>query len=95
MPHTAASAATRATATNAIRHGLPPVTCHTWADDGEVVVDVTDGGHWRPEDLAGFLPPNLRERTGFGLWGVRMLCPLVQLRTGPAGTKIRLRVRTA
>ena len=84
--------ATTEVATNAIRHGLPPVVCRTWADDDDLVVDVTDGGHWRPEGLPGFLPPNPLIRAGFGLWGVRMLCPLVQLRTGPAGTDIRLRV---
>jgi hypothetical protein len=84
--------ATTEVATNAIRHGLPPVTCRTWADGEDLVVDVTDGGHWRPEGLPGFLPPNPLIRAGFGLWGVRMLCPLVQLRTGPAGTDIRLRV---
>ncbi|GLY77306.1 sensor histidine kinase [Actinoallomurus iriomotensis] len=86
--------ATTEVATNAIRHGLPPVTCRTWADNGDVVVDVTDGGHWTPEGLPGFLPPDPFVRAGFGLWGVRMLCPLVQLRTGPGGTDIRLRVRT-
>jgi anti-sigma regulatory factor (Ser/Thr protein kinase) len=84
--------ATTEVATNAIRHGLPPVTCRTWTDDGDLVVDVTDGGHWQPEGLPGFLPPDPLVRAGFGLWGVRMLCPLVQLRTGPAGTDIRLRV---
>jgi anti-sigma regulatory factor (Ser/Thr protein kinase) len=84
--------ATTEVATNAIRHGLPPVTCRTWADDGDLVVDVTDGGHWEPEGLPGFLPPDPLVRAGFGLWGVRMLCPLVQLRTGPGGTDIRLRV---
>jgi anti-sigma regulatory factor (Ser/Thr protein kinase) len=86
--------ATTEVATNAIRHGLPPVICRTWADDGDLVVDVTDGGHWRPEDMPGFLPPDPLIRAGFGLWGVRMLCPLVQLRTGPNGTAIRLRVPT-
>jgi anti-sigma regulatory factor (Ser/Thr protein kinase) len=84
--------ATTEVATNAIRHGLPPVTCRIWTDDGDLVVDVTDGGHWQPEGLPGFLPPDPLVRAGFGLWGVRMLCPLVQLRTGPAGTDIRLRV---
>ena len=84
--------ATTEVATNAIRHGLPPVTCRTWADGDDLVVDVTDGGHWQPEGLPGFLPPNPLIRAGFGLWGVRMLCPLVQLRTGPTGTDIRLRV---
>jgi anti-sigma regulatory factor (Ser/Thr protein kinase) len=86
--------ATTEVATNAIRHGLPPVVCRTWADDGDLVVDITDGGNWRPDGQPGFLPPDPFLRSGFGLWGVRMLCPLVQLRTGPNGTDIRLRVHT-
>ncbi|MDN3351692.1 sensor histidine kinase [Actinomadura sp. DC4] len=84
--------ATTEIATNAIRHGLPPVTCRTWAEGNDLVVDVSDGGHWQPEGLPGFLPPDPMVRAGFGLWGVRMLCPLVQLRTGPTGTDVRLRV---
>jgi anti-sigma regulatory factor (Ser/Thr protein kinase) len=84
--------ATTEVATNAIRHGLPPVTCRTWADGEDVVVNVTDGGHWEPAGQPGFLPPDPPLRAGFGLWGVRMLCPLVELRTGPSGTDVRIRV---
>jgi anti-sigma regulatory factor (Ser/Thr protein kinase) len=84
--------ATTEVATNAIRHGLPPVTCRVWAEDGDLVVDVSDGGHWQSDGIPGFLPPDPHERTGFGLWGVRMLCPLVQIRTGPSGTTVRLHV---
>jgi anti-sigma regulatory factor (Ser/Thr protein kinase) len=86
--------ATTEVATNAILHGLPPVTCRIWTDNGDLVVDVTDGGNWQPDGLPGFLPPDPLLRVGFGLWGVRMLCPLVQLRTGPDGTDVRLRVHT-
>lgn len=79
-------------ATNAIRHGVPPITCRLWDDDGDLVVDVTDAGLWEPDAVPGFLPPDPVSRSGFGLWGVRMLCPLVQLRTGAVGTTVRLRV---
>jgi anti-sigma regulatory factor (Ser/Thr protein kinase) len=78
-------------ATNAVRHGLPPVGCRLWAEDGDVVIQVTDAGCWEPPPLSGFLPPDMAA-TGFGLWAVRMLCPLVQLRSGPEGTTVRLRV---
>lgn len=84
--------ATTEVASNAVRHGLPPVTCRVWAEDGHLVVEVADTGHWRTGTAPGFLPPDPLERRGFGLWGVRMLCPLVQIRPGPAGTVVRLRV---
>jgi anti-sigma regulatory factor (Ser/Thr protein kinase) len=79
-------------ATNAIRHGLPPVECRMWAEADDLVVDVTEEGAWQPDDVPGFIPPDPAARSGFGLWGVRMLCALVQIRTGQPGTAIRLRV---
>lgn len=84
--------ATTEVVTNAIRHGRPPVACHVWRQDDDVVVDVTDAGWWRPDPVPGFTPPDPRSLSGFGLWGVRMLCALMQLRTGPEGTTVRLRV---
>jgi anti-sigma regulatory factor (Ser/Thr protein kinase) len=79
-------------ATNAVRHGRAPVTCRMWTDEDDLVVEVTDGGRWTPAAMTGFLPPD-QGTSGFGLWAVRMLCPLVQLRTGATGTVVRLRVR--
>jgi anti-sigma regulatory factor (Ser/Thr protein kinase) len=84
--------ATTEVATNALRHGAPPVTCRIWAEADDLVVDVTDGGQWSPGTAPGFLPPDPADGSGFGLWGVRMLCPLVQIRTSVAGTTVRLRV---
>lgn len=79
-------------ATNAVRHGRPPVACRLWTDGDDLVVEITDGGRWSPPTMTGFLPPD-QGMSGFGLWAVRMLCPLVQLRTGVDGTLVRLRVR--
>jgi anti-sigma regulatory factor (Ser/Thr protein kinase) len=86
--------ATTEVATNALRHGAPPATCRVWAEAGDLVVDVSDGGHWHPGAAPGFLPPD-PTGSGFGLWGVRMLCPLVQIRTSVVGTTVRLRVPLA
>ena len=82
--------ATTEVATNAVRHGGAPVTCHVWAEGADLVVEVTDTGPWAPPSAPGFMPPD-PSSSGFGLWGVRMLCPLVQLRTGGPGTTVRLR----
>jgi anti-sigma regulatory factor (Ser/Thr protein kinase) len=78
-------------ATNAVHHGALPITCRVWGEGDDLVVEVTDAGIWEPATAPGFLPADLTA-PGFGLWGVRMLCPLVQLRTGDAGTTVRLRV---
>lgn len=84
--------ATTEVVTNGIRHGRPPVGCQMWADGDDMVVDVTDAGSWCPADVPGYLPPDSAARSGFGLWGTRMLCSLVQIRTGVPGTDVRLRV---
>jgi anti-sigma regulatory factor (Ser/Thr protein kinase) len=79
-------------ATNAIRHGRAPVRCRMWSEGDDLVVDVTDQGSWRPDGVPGFIPPDPAVRSGLGLWGVRMLCALVQIRTCQPGTQVRLHV---
>lgn len=77
-------------ATNAIRHGRAPVSLRAWSDNG-VVCEITDGGHWQPEEFLSWVPPESALKSGFGIWGVGMLCDTVQVRTGPKGTAVRLR----
>ncbi|MGI8329027.1 anti-sigma factor RsbA family regulatory protein [Actinomadura scrupuli] len=77
---------------NAIKHGSPPMELRLWGEDDFVVCEVVDFGHWRPDGLVGFLPPE--PGTGFeGLWGARMLVDAVHVRTGWSGTVVRLRTR--
>ncbi|HEY7484288.1 MAG TPA: sensor histidine kinase [Streptosporangiaceae bacterium] len=80
-------------ATNAVKHGTPPMAVRMWAADGDLICEVADCGYWRPGDLLGFLPPASAAAGGFGLWGVRMLTDLVQIRTSWDGTVVRLRVK--
>ncbi|MFF9409546.1 anti-sigma factor RsbA family regulatory protein [Streptomyces anandii] len=77
-------------ATNAVRHGHPPVTLRAWPDNG-LVCEITDSGHWEPEEFLSWVPPRSALKSGFGIWGVGMLCDTVQVRTGPKGTAVRLR----
>jgi anti-sigma regulatory factor (Ser/Thr protein kinase) len=77
---------------NAVKHGTPPMELRLWAEDAVMVCEVVDFGHWRPEGLIGFLPPD--PGTGFdGLWGARMLVDAVHVRAGWSGTVVRLRTR--
>ncbi|QFG24329.1 sensor histidine kinase [Actinomadura sp. WMMB 499] len=85
--------------TNAERHGAPPIVLRMWTDVAHgapaFVCEVADSGRWPPDAGHGLVPPR-RDEAGtcgrFGLWAVRLLCTLVQIRTGPAGTVVRLRL---
>jgi MEDS: MEthanogen/methylotroph, DcmR Sensory domain/Histidine kinase-like ATPase domain len=87
--------------TNAVRHGAPPIVLTMWTDldDRSLVCQVTDHGRWEAGADAGLLPPHGADRAGadvpgrFGLWAVRLLCSVVQIRTGEHGTTVRLRLR--
>ncbi len=87
--------------TNALRHGEPPIALRVWTrvDAGErsLVCEVTDAGSWRDGSGYGLIPPRPDRRTAaqgrFGLWAVRLLCSLVQIRTGEAGTTVRMWLR--
>ncbi len=80
-------------ATNALFHGAPPVVARVWREEDALLCEVSDRGHWRPEEChgPGWLPPGLAESPRLGLWAVRMLCAMVQIRTGQQGTQVRIR----
>ncbi|WP_067483228.1 sensor histidine kinase [Actinomadura hibisca] len=77
--------------TNAMRHGEPPVVLRMWVEPGELVCEVGDAGSWRGGPDVGLVPPHAGVGR-FGLWAVRLLCSLVQIRTGE-GTTVRMRLR--
>jgi anti-sigma regulatory factor (Ser/Thr protein kinase) len=60
-----------------------------WSDVDALVVEVSDRGQVR-NPLAGRIRPDLGAGDGRGLWLVNQLCDLVQLRSGPGGTTVRL-----
>ena len=73
--------------------------CHTsasgmlriWHTAQEVICQVSDRG-WITDPLAGRVHRPAEEH-GQGLWVVNQECDLVELRSGPAGTTIRLHMR--
>jgi hypothetical protein len=79
-------------ATTAIRRGSAPAALRMWTDNGDLVSEISGHGHWYPDALWGFTPPADSE-PAFGLWGVRMLCDVVQMQADTDGTVIRLRTR--
>ncbi|MEU4328399.1 sensor histidine kinase [Nonomuraea dietziae] len=76
-------------ATNAVEHGGGHGRIRMWIDGDVVVCDVTDPGHL-DTPIPGYLPPDPAAPRGHGLWVVRQLCELLEIRTGLPGTQIRL-----
>ena len=60
-----------------------------WAEPGEVVCEVDDGGRIT-DPLAGRSHPHPLDERGRGLWLINELCDLSQLRSGPQGTTVRV-----
>ena len=79
--------------TNSICHGEGRARVSVWTEDRAVVCEVRDRG-WIRDPLAGLVAPRPDMITGRGLWLVNQLCDLVQLRSSPAGTTLRLHIDT-
>lgn len=80
-------------AANTLRHTRGGGALHIWHTEDEVLCQIQDTG-WITDPLAGRTrrPPDER---GHGLWVVNQMCDLAELRTGKAGTTIRLHMRLA
>ncbi|MFI1994490.1 anti-sigma factor RsbA family regulatory protein [Actinoplanes sp. NPDC020271] len=77
--------------TNALIHGLAPVTVRAWTGPGRVVVTVTDAGPGPRAPYAGLLPADRPAGSGgLGLWISHQVCAFVGMHRGPAGFTIRL-----
>jgi anti-sigma regulatory factor (Ser/Thr protein kinase) len=76
-------------ATNTIRHTHGGGVLSVWRVRGVVICQVDDSGHIH-DPLAGRRTPPRDAEGGIGLWAVNQLCDLVEVRTGDAGTTIRV-----
>ena len=85
--------ATHEVATNSIRHAGGEGVLRVWHDFDTVICEVSDRGRI-DKPLAGRARPDLDgRRGGWGLWLANQLCDLVQLRTLPDGSVVRLHLR--
>jgi anti-sigma regulatory factor (Ser/Thr protein kinase) len=78
-------------AANTICHTGGGGVLHIWHTPEEVVCQLQDSG-WIADPLAGRARTGPDDR-GHGLWLVNQVCDLVELRSGPGGTTIRLHMR--
>ncbi len=78
-------------AANTLSHTRSDGMLHVWHDEREIFCQVHDGG-WIADPLAGRLR-RTPESHGHGLFLVNHVCDLVEMRTGRAGTTVRLHMR--
>lgn len=79
-------------ACNSLLHGGGAGVLRIWTQDDALVCEVSDAGVIR-SPLIGRLRPTLEQPGGRGVWMANHLCDLVQVRSGPAGTVVRLHAR--
>lgn len=79
---------------NSVRHGGGGGTLQMWREDDALLVEVRDAGHIE-QPLAGRTRPGLQEPAGRGLWLVNHLCDLVQIRSAPSGSTVRVHMHLA
>jgi anti-sigma regulatory factor (Ser/Thr protein kinase) len=60
-----------------------------WPDNGHMVCEVRDRGYIKDE-LVGRRRPDVTQMRGRGIWLANQVSDLVQLRTGPSGTRVRI-----
>jgi anti-sigma regulatory factor (Ser/Thr protein kinase) len=80
-------------ATNSLRHGGGTGTIRIWREGDTLIYEVRDGGHIHDQPLLGRQRPTVEQVGGRGLWLANQLCDLVQIRSSPAGTTVRLQMR--
>jgi anti-sigma regulatory factor (Ser/Thr protein kinase) len=79
-------------ATNSLRHGGGAGAARIWREDGWLVCEVRDRGSI-VDPLVGRRAPGTDDVCGRGLWLANHLADLVQLRSSPEGTTVRVLAR--
>jgi anti-sigma regulatory factor (Ser/Thr protein kinase) len=78
---------------NTLAHTGGPGTLTIWVANGEIICQVEDTGQISDPLVGTRRPDPAAYERGAGLWVVNQLCDLVQMRTGPGGTTIRVHMR--
>ena len=74
---------------NSIRFGGGRGTLTLWREGGSLICDVSDNGHIT-DLLVGRVVPSVSGEGGRGVWLTNQLCDLVQIRSTPRSTQVRL-----
>jgi anti-sigma regulatory factor (Ser/Thr protein kinase) len=76
-------------AANSVKHGSGRRVLRIWIEHDSLVYEVSDRGRII-DPMIGSTTPARDDEKGRGLWMANQLCDLVQVRSGPAGTTIRI-----
>jgi anti-sigma regulatory factor (Ser/Thr protein kinase) len=79
-------------AANTLRHTRGRGLLQVWSTGDEIICQVNDSGQIA-DPLAGRRRPAAESFRQGGLWVVNQVCDLVELRSGPDGTTVRMHVR--
>jgi anti-sigma regulatory factor (Ser/Thr protein kinase) len=79
-------------ATNSLAHARGACRMAFWYEDGCVVCEARDMGHWA-DPLAGRRPPVSRGSGAYGLFVVNAIADLLRTHTTPAGTTVQAFLR--
>lgn len=79
---------------NSVRHGGGQGVARMWREGDTLLCEVRDRGHIA-DPLVGRYEPDNRQIGGRGLWMVNQLSDLMQIRSSPAGTTVRIHFRLA
>ena len=79
-------------ATNSVQHGGGYGTARVWVEADTAVCEIRDDG-FIDEPLADRRRPGAEASASRGYWLANQLCDLIQIRSGPAGTAVRLHKR--
>jgi len=80
-------------AANTLAHTSGPGTLMMWVTADEIICQVHDNGQITDVHAGQFRPQPDQLGGGRGLWVVRLICDLVEIRTGEDGTTIRAHMR--
>ncbi|MEV0405441.1 sensor histidine kinase [Actinoallomurus sp. NPDC050550] len=73
-----------------VRSGGGSGSVWIWSADGTLICDVMDAGAPLDDRFLGYFPPTPYRPAGAGMWAVRQLCDLVEIRSGADGSVVRL-----
>lgn len=76
-------------ATNSVQHAGGHGTLRIWQEGKTVLCEVRDDGYIT-DPLVGRRTPGFGDEASRGFWVVNQLCDLVQVRSSPAGTVVRM-----
>jgi anti-sigma regulatory factor (Ser/Thr protein kinase) len=80
-------------AINALTHGGGDAVLRMWTEERDFVCELADSGSGFERRYAGYVTPTPDDLGGRGLWLARQVTDLVEVRSGPDGTRVRVRVR--